>query len=322
MIINLGEDKTKFLHEVYVYDFNDNYHRLSSEPSSELEKAARRIRRRYRHVSDYMDALAVYNEYMALMIQKHGGPQLFKLKLKNETIEDFMPAKPQMKSNETNKLIMKHKILLSTVKSKVLNTELLEEIEEELEDMIPRNVRALTLDPSMHDRVANQILKTETFDVKLSNKKLSHADSISYLEEYFLNKNVIAKKNKEKEQELYSMKEIMSDDYETLIQDTEEKDDVIYYQGKLLHRSAVQELQTYQDMAQYGWNSLKLMRSKGVSKKLTNHVKSQKKANKKKKKGKKSEGDDFLQYLVDDTGGSFADFEKDMLNFTSDNVFK
>lgn len=323
MIINLGEKKNQFLHEVYVFDFNDNYHRLSNEPSSELEKAARRIRRRYRHVSEYMDALNTYKEYMALLIHKHGGPDLFKIKMKNEIIEDFIPARPQMKNNETNKMILKHKILISGVKSKVINTELIEQIEEELEDMIPRGVYAFHLDTKMRDRIANEIIRTDTFDSKFSSKQLRKADSIDYLEEYFRKKNVVAKSQKEEKQKMVSLTRIINDDYDELIEDTEDQDDVIYFQGAFMHRTAVQELQTYQDLGGFGWNSMKIMRDKGVSKKLTNHVKKQNKMNKKKKKNKKkSEGDDFLQYLVDDTGESFADFEKDMLNFTSENVFK
>ena len=88
MRISLGEE-VLLLQTVYVTDFGDNYHRTEDEPSSELEKEARRIRRRYKSIADYMAALAIYNEYMAMLAVKHGSPQLLKIKIDNDAIDVF-----------------------------------------------------------------------------------------------------------------------------------------------------------------------------------------------------------------------------------------
>ena len=107
--------KTEFLNNVYVQSFNDNYHSHNDEASSELEREARKIRRRYRRYTDYTEAYAVYTEYMKILIEKHGGYEMFKIKLKGGVIRDFIPAKPRLKATPKNKIMEKNRIVISEI---------------------------------------------------------------------------------------------------------------------------------------------------------------------------------------------------------------
>lgn len=324
MRIDIGEQRSKLL-EVYVTDFGDNYHRFDNEPTTELERAVRKIRRRYKNISDYMDALALYKEYMALLAIKYGGPQLFKIRLQDGMITDFIPSKPRMKNTANNKFLLKNKILVSKINVKRIDEEKLEKVEEALEETVPANVDAIISDTKTRDYIANRIMKEEDL-TKTRINKVKAISSIEYLEEYFRNKNANKLKEKEEKVKSLSLTKIANGDYEDLVEDTTEDDDVIFYRGNYMKRDTVEDLRVYQDLGERGWNSVKLMRDKGVSKRITKIVKNQNKRNKKKNKKdkkKKKRADDFLvSVMMDNDHDSFADFEQDMLDFTARNIFK
>lgn len=318
MRINI-EDSKSFLTEVYVVDFGDNYHRLSDEPSTELEREARKIRRKYKNIAEYMNALAVYREYMALLALKHGGPELFKIKLKNDLIEDFVPPKPTLKKNKINKLLLKKKIIVSRAKVNKIDKEKLEEIiKSNEENKLPLRPDLVKVKEKV-DPVAKKIIKKDDFN-KVSLKKVKNISHIDFLEEYFRTKNKM--ENKDKESTHISLSKIASGEYEDLIKDTREEDEVIFYRGNYMNRETVQDLQMYQQLGELGWNSLKIMKDKGVSKRITKILKNQNKKNKKKKKKKKKKVDDFLvQVMVDNDYDSFEEYEREMLDFTAKNIF-
>lgn len=310
-----------FLFEVYVVDFGDNYHRTDDEPSSELERAARKIRRRYKNIHDYIDALAVYREYMAYMMLRHGGPDLFKIKLREDLIPDFIPPKPRMKNTPFNKTILKKGIVLSRVDTKHLNEDLLEQTVQLLSQDVEDD--GLIIDTETKVKPVDKMLKRGEITPKVEMKKIRHISSIDYLEEYFRNKNFVAAKKKEKEKDegLIPLTDIVSGKALEDLNDTTEQDDIIFYRGNYMNREAVDELQLYQKLGELGWNAVKIMKDHKVSGRITKIVKNQKKENKKKKK-KMMKGNDFMVHVMEDAGyDSFGDFERDMLNMTSDNVF-
>ena len=320
MRIQLGEE-VSMLTTVYVSDFGDNYHRTDDEPSTELEKAARRIRRRYKNITEYMQALGVYQEYMALLALKHGGPVLFKLKLKNEAIEDFVPAKPRMKNTAHNKMLLKKGIMVSRVN---LNKVDRDKLSDTIETNVDEDQEHIIADTKTKDPVALKLIKEGHFD-RVRVGRVAAISNIDFLEEYFRSKNSKQKEEVEEELQSVSLTDIASGAYEDKIQDTSEQDDVIYYRGNYMSRQAVEDLKIYQDLGAFGWNSIKIMKEKGVSKRITNIVKEQNKMSKKKKKKdskKKGKSDDFLvSVMMDNDHDSFANYEQDMLNFTADNIF-
>lgn len=322
MRITIGEEFNTLL-EVYVNDFGDNYHRTDNEPSTELEKASRKIRRRYKNIGDYMMALGTYQEYMALLALKHGGPQLFKIKLKEELINDFIPPKPRMKNTAHNKLLMKKKIMISRANVNQIDEEKLYETLQAMDEDFHGD-DAIVTDTETKDHIANRIMKDEDL-TKVNIRKVGQISSIDFLEEYFHNKNKVKSREKEEETKAVSLTMLASDKYHELVKDTEEEDDIVFYRGNYMNKQTVEDLKVYQQLGEFGWDSIKLMKQKGVSKRVTNIVKNQNKMNKKKnKKGKKKQqqSDAFLvQVMTDNDHDTFAAYEQDMLNFTSENVF-
>jgi hypothetical protein len=322
MRISIGEERSKLL-EVYVTDFGDNYHRTEDEPSTELERAVRKIRRRYKNITDYMDALAVYKEYMGLLALKHGGGQLFKIKLQNDVIDDFIPPKPRMKNTAHNKMLLKNKIMISRVNVNKIDEDRLEEVLDANEDEY-LTADGIIADMETKDYIAHKLMKQEDL-TRVRVSKVKSISSIDFLEEYFRNKNASKVKEKQEELKQVSLSSIISGEYDDLVEDTEEEDDVVFYRGNYMNRKAVDDLKVYQDLGALGWNSVKIMKEKGVSKRITKIVKSQTKKNKKanKKKGKKrKDNDDFLvSVMMENDHDSFDAFEEDMLNFTAKNVF-
>ena len=312
--MNIVENSNSFLFEVYAIDFGDNYHRLSTEPSTELERDARRIRRRYRVLTDYLKAVDIYTEYMSLLAVKHGGKRVFDLKLKYEMIEEFIPPKPRMKNTTLNKFVVKNKIMLSNCKRMEIDEE---KIENYIENVSDTDVRELEPTGAL-DPVVNKIIKEE--GSSLSAKKIQKISNIDYLEEYFKTKNVM--KEEEELKDVPTVKEIMSGEYLEKIKDTADQDDVIFYRGNYMNRGSVEELQVYQNLGELGWNSLKVMKNKDVSKRITKIMKDKDKEEKKKKKNKGKKDDFLVKVAMDGDYDNFSDFEEDMLNFTASNIFK
>ena len=312
---------------VYVNDFDDNYHRMSNEPSSELERSARRIRRRYKNIMQYLEAVDIYNEYMEYMYLKHGGKDLFKIKLQGEAIDDFVPSKPRMKNNAKNRRLLKDKIVISQVNLKSVTREKIQNFVEEMEDTLPED-NNLVIDTSKPlNKVEKKTLKNINLNSLKSKQIKGHTSSLEFLEEYFQNETARKKTQEEEALNAISVTDILSGKVDHLLYADEEDDnDVIYYQGNYMKRSAVNEIKIYEKLGEFGWDSVKLMKRGGVASKFTKHIERRNKRLKKKdKKGKKKkrDNDDFILHTVMGTDhDSFEDFEKEMMQFTADNIFK
>lgn len=321
MQVTIGR-QDDFLFEVYAVDFGDNYHRTENEPSSELERAAKKIRRRYKDVNQYLEALSVYKEYMARLMLRHGGPKLFKIKLRDGMIPEFVPPKPRIKKTPLNKAILKKGIVISSTDSRKVN-----------EDIVERTAQALSKDVSgdgiyidTETKVpeVEKMIKKGQISPRVEVKKIRSLSSAEFLEEYFNNKNLLKAKKKQntpEEDKLIPLTDIMSGKALEDQHDTEEEDDIIFYRGNYINRQSADELQLYQKLGELGWNALKIMKNHGVGNRITKIIKSEKKMNKKKKKKKSFVGSDFVQALIDDGYDTFGDYQRDMLNMTSSNVF-
>lgn len=302
---------TDFLFTSYVNDFDDNYHKLEGEPSSELEKEARRIRRRYRHQYEFIRAKSIYDEYMGLLIDLHGGKNLFNIKLKGGCIPEFIPHKPRMKNNSLNNFISKKKIILSKVSS-----------ESDMEGMM----RCFNLNKEVDVRFDNSVDK---FAESIIDKGLAvggpdfssnKQDPISYLQHYFEEKRAKGKKNTASNRKDPSLTDIINDTVQ--YDDDDIDDDVVYYRGNFISRDSVEQLSLYEGLNSLGWNSLKIMKSKDTNKKITQILKEKDKRSRKKKKKKKSNDNFMVKIMTDNDYNDYEAFENDMLDFTADNIFK
>jgi len=299
--------------EVFVNDFSDQYHRTNDAPLTDLEQKAMKIRRRYKNVIDYIDAVNIYNEYMLQLLKKYKNEKVLKLHLKFKILEEFVPPTPRMKNTKLNKFILKHKILLSP--SNINN------IDDNVINIV-QNQKPIKQDEFKAEKIKDKeildFIKNDLNSFTL--KKFRNISDIDYLEEYFMNKNK-SKNKKQQKVKLPSMKSILSGDYYNKYKDTTEDDEILYYRGQYLNRSTVDELQMYEHFSELGWDGIKLMKKSGSSKRATKLLKEQKKKGKKKNKKNKDVDDFMIKIMGDNDYDDFSDFEKDMLNFTSANIF-
>lgn len=318
-------DKYGFLNEVYVNDFDDNYHKLNGDPSSELEGSARKIRRRYKNVQDYLAAMSTYNQYMNLIMEQHGGKQLYKIQLKNDMIYDFIPPFPQLKNTPKNRFFLKKGIIVSKVNVDKINKDVLDETLDLYDKSFNKEEDFTIITDNKVDPIAKKMIKEGDFN-RINPRKVAQISDIEFLEEYFKSKKSNVNKEREKKVKKLTLTQYMNGEADSLITDTSEEDEAIFYRGRYMSRSSYEELKTYRELSNLGWNPVTVMKKKGASKKLTKIVKNQlgdnKKYNKKGKKKKNKRSDDFFVKLMDDNHDTFADYERDMLNFTADNVFK
>jgi hypothetical protein len=168
------------------------------------------------------------------------------------------------------------------------------------------------------DELAKKLMKEE--QETISTKKIKNISDIDLLGEYFYSKKLID--DKEKEEKIPPMKDIMSGKFYKKLHDTSDQDEVVFYGGNYLTRSAVEELAVYQNLNELGWNSLKVMKDKDVSKKITNILKNKDKKEKKKNKKHKKDDDFIIKIATDNDYDTFGDFQEDMLNFEAKNIFK
>ena len=173
-------------------------------------------------------------------------------------------------------------------------------------------------------------------------KSQSFKDDFDYLDNYFRNKNYNPKKDKKK----HKKKNNKNKENRAMISDLMRADYDLYYYGKdeymedsdtgyavynnmMLSNGTMKELDIYHKLNDLGWNSYKLMKKSSYSKRVASVFKPPKKKKKNKKKSVyNKEYDGLIIDIMTDNGfdtddmDSFAEFQKEMLNMTSANVFK
>lgn len=308
---------TEFLFTSYVLDYHDNYHRQMGEPTSELEKEARQLRRRYKNQQQYLEAIAVYDEYMALIYQKYGGKELFKIRFESETVPDFIPHKPRMKNTKFNRLLEKNEIVISDPIKTNFDIDL-DGMEEIATMQADENVlKYLHFDDNYKIKEAEKIIKTGQLSISAMN--YGSGDPIDYLERWFM-ENRTKNPDRNKVVKAPSLTELYHE-HENPTQDEGSDEDILYFRGQLMGRKTIEQLQTMDRMNEFGWNSLKIMRSKDKNGQITKILKKKKKREKQQAK-KRKHYNDFMGNLYGDNYGSFEDYEMDMLDFTTDQLFK
>lgn len=317
------------LMEVYVLDFDDNYHRLGNEPSSELERAARNLKRQYKNLKKFNEALKVYNEWMEHLAIKHGGWQLLNRKIKDGVLEDYVPGKPKLRSKEL-KYYFEHGIMPRDPKQPLIKD--FSKIDRYIDEVYGDN----TIEEIVKikaDKELKELLSEHVSSYKY--KSTMTASNINILDEYFSIKNASKrnkknkkrnKKGKKKYTKVYepSLADYMSGDYLYNIEDTEDIDNSEYvmYNGRYLTKESAEELETYHKLNELGWNSYKLMKGQGFRTSIADMFKEEKKRKKKEKKmaKKKKKSDNLLVEIMTDGGyDDFEEFQREMLSCTSAN---
>jgi len=262
------------------------------------------------------------------------------LKKKNGLIDEYIPPKPRIKNTKELKYLKKHKIIIGTIGKNLVD-------EDKLDDVLKLYTESMNItDDVIVTQYHDKIIKKMVNDGIKHKNKYKHLKSQSfksdaeYLESYFKNKNAYSdygknKKKKNKKKDRLMISDLMRDDYETLFYDEdtymEDSDNapMTLYNGMLLSSGTTKELDVYHKLNELGWNSYKLMKKGDYNSRVVNMFKPPKK----KKKGKKSKNnpgnyDGLLIDIMSDNGfdvddmDSFEEFQKEMLNMTSANIFK
>lgn len=295
---------------IRVNDFGDNYHRLDGEPSSELERRVRKIRRRYKNIHEYRQAVLDYNEWMEYLVDIYGGEKRFKVYEKNDEIYHYIPNKPRLKMNKELKFYAKHGIVPSETRRNMRFdfTELFEflgitpiedddtgEVSYEFSDEIEEMSQGVDVINSFELRDEIQPMLNTLVIKDRPEYGFSVESEMDLLDKYFTQKglkkytNKKFKKNKKKLKnskthdkygnEIIRLRDLF--DQNTNVKDTSEEDEdeaPIFYNGRFITHKQATEIKFYEHLAELGWNSYEIMRRKKYGKS----------SSKKGKKGKKS----------------------------------
>lgn len=312
---------------VFVNDFNDSYHRMDNEPNTDLEKAARKIRRRYKSFQEYRKAMAIYNEYMDILIESYGSLKYFITRLESKTVFQYIPPRPRLKKGPINNFIMKHNIIISDPNIMTIDSEKLEEYEETFEEEILNNTKLSNKIIKCKDKNIEKLIE-ETSTRKVTLKKFREIDAVELLSSYFDNAN-----SKEAKEEKRKYEDIcVADIAEGIdqVDDNDEDEKTTFFRGRMISHAELAQYNLLKDMNKWGWNSYKIMKqTKSKNSTATLALKQERRLEKKrkKKKGVQKAADNFLMNLMGDNDmevqfDSFEDYENDMLNLTVNDVFK
>ena len=112
-VINSNKDIfPDFLFTPLFNDFGEECYQngLSEDPRV---KEAQKIRHKYKNYFDYINATMAYNDYMNHLVEKYGSLSIIKNSRKVGMFDDFVPPKPKLKKNRTNKEFLRSKIIPS-----------------------------------------------------------------------------------------------------------------------------------------------------------------------------------------------------------------
>lgn len=330
------------VHVSYVQSFNDNYHRDKGDVTTEEEAEARALKRRYPQYADYCQAMLIYNDYMDKLYDKYGNKELFRLYEKAGKVTEFVPAEPKIKPTSTNKAFKKYNVLLSP-KSKTKEN-YVDVFHMDIEE-IYQLMNTEAFDPNEEikikrfnkDKADKSVLEMVEEAENGSSKRFAKArdqamlhGGMDFIAEYFGVKNKYDKDKKLKEEydENLTLQDLLDDNFiteEDLQKDTNE---MIWYNGMMVKKSALEDEAVYRQLNDLGWNTKKIYKNtvsedkKGIAYELLKRAdKKEKKKNKKDKKKNKLK-DDFMTTLIfDNNYDSFADFEDDMLNVVASDIF-
>ena len=319
------------IHVSFVQSFNDNYHRDNDDITVEDEQEVRGLRRRYPQYTDWVEAINIYNDYMKKLYAKYVSKEVFDVLYKSGKITEYVPPEPKIKPSALNKSLKKNQIMLSP-KSKT---------NEYITDVTGFSIQELlamtntSFDPNEvidikrlnKDKASKDLLKM--FDQANSNKNFAKNrdkamlnGGIDFINEYFETKSKMDKDKYHEETEEASLQDLLDDNFVTEEDLQNATDEMTWYNGMMVRKSALEEDMIYRKLNDMGWDGKKIFRNtvdtgkRGIAYELLKRA--DKKDNKKLNKVK----DDFMTTLIfDNNYDNFGEFEDDMLNMAAEDIF-
>lgn len=117
-IIRFGdkENVEKYM-TVHVLDFNDDYHK-NEDTNDELLSKVKGIRRRYKSIMAYNEAVSLVDSYTERLIEKYDGETNFIMLLRAGMVEDYIPPIPKIKDNKKMRALLSSGMPISEPLSK------------------------------------------------------------------------------------------------------------------------------------------------------------------------------------------------------------
>lgn len=320
MIVSFTDVREQ-MNTVYVTDFGDNYHVDYDGITTEDDKEARGIRRRYKDPIEFLHAEAVYKKFMSSIYEKYPSKKLAKDAIREGYYQGFIPPRPTMKTKSDVYKWLQHGEVLSRIDMRKFKD--FDDIREELQANTPRLDEPVVIGSVMGDKSYNAIAKGVKFNKRRLNKTTIPAASVTdmdliqaYFEKTHNRKGEIDDYvDTSSRGDVIGIAILLDDErYEELISD-DPSDEVVYHNGRYMKVSERDSTRIYDTLEELGYDSIKIMKSKGaatrsasrVTKLAQKRMKSLRKSEKKRKKALAKMGG---------ISGSFDDYESEMLDFT------
>lgn len=325
------------IHVSFVQSFNDNYHRDNDDITVEDEQEVRGLRRRYPQYTDWVEAINIYNDYMQKLYTKYVSKEVFDVLYKSGKITEYVPPEPKIKPSALNKSLKKNQIMLSP-KSKT---------NEYITDVTGFSIQELlamtntSFDPNEvidikllnKDKASKDLLKM--FDQANSNKNFAKNrdkamlnGGIDFINEYFETKSKMDKDKYHEETEEASLQDLLDDNFVTEEDLQNATDEMTWYNGMMVRKSALDEDMIYRKLNDMGWDGKKIFRNtvdtgkRGIAYELLKRADKKEKKERKKNKKLNKVKDDFMTTLIfDNNYDNFGEFEDDMLNMAAEDIF-
>lgn len=325
------------IHVSFVQSFNDNYHRDNDDITVEDEQEVRGLRRRYPQYTDWVEAINIYNDYMQKLYTKYVSKEVFDVLYKSGKITEYVPPEPKIKPSALNKSLKKNQIMLSP-KSKT---------NEYITDVTGFSIQELlamtntSFDPNEvidikrlnKDKASKDLLKM--FDQANSNKNFAKNrdkamlnGGIDFINEYFETKSKMDKDKYHEETEEASLQDLLDDNFVTEEDLQNATDEMTWYNGMMVRKSALDEDMIYRKLNDMGWDGKKIFRNtvdtgkRGIAYELLKRADKKDKKERKKNKKLNKVKDDFMTTLIfDNNYDNFGEFEDDMLNMAAEDIF-
>lgn len=326
---------------VYINDFDDDYHLYEDEKEfTEIEKAARRLKKRYRNLAEYNEALITYYTYLIHLNKKYGGtPEYFTLLMESGVVTEFIPSFPQIKKTKLNKTLMKKGIVLTKSNGARFDMDTINQFIDDLNIDYSTQYEWTDETYFISDKMVKKASKKwddvekKSASSSVNRRSKANMSEVDFLQEYFESKQIMERRKKRKnivEDDELSFADILYGNYDEV--DEVQESTTVWFEGNLVNRDELDDIKLLRMMKMKGWNPMKIVAGRGLtaeedekgSKKemegvdpeiyaiLKRHDKLEKKRKKKRKKN-----DNFLAKVMSDNNyDTYDEFEEDMLSAT------
>lgn len=302
----------------YVNDFGDEYHEPEKKTnfiSRDLLSQLKQIKRRYRDVGEYCDAMDLINRYLDDLVDCYGGKNRFKMMLQLEMVKEYLPIIPELKKTKKNRRFIEYGA--SREYSEKFDTS---KLTERMIDEYPE--RKLKIDFEFSKKGFGTLLDKMKSNLARDESGKMIAAELDVVEEFYrarvrrptkkqkrkIKKKILKRKNNFLKTDYYSMDDRIADYYwrkDNHIDDSYDPNEVINYKGTTYKRSQAEEIEVAEQLKEIGID----LGLRQLSKKTRKIVKRKNKKNKKAAKRKKNEKKMAKSYMKMFSGGKYKTFE-------------